>query len=67
MKVEFHLFPPEKLNDKLSKALYEMTLNKLLDVKIVSTNNDGVQIVEMFDINDLTGNYLSFNTQLYQR
>jgi len=67
LKVSFHLFPPTKFTISLSKALEEMIIDKLLDVKVISTDNDGVQVVEVYDSDDKTGNCLSFNTQLYQR
>lgn len=67
LKVSFHLFPPKQFTASLSKALEEMTIDKSLDIKVVSTDNDGVQVVEIYDSDDKTGNCISFNTQLYQR
>lgn len=67
MKVSFHLFPPEKLTESLCKALYEMTMEKYLDVKVISTDVDGIPVVELFDADDQTENRLSFNIQLHQR
>jgi len=68
LKVSFHLFPPENLIDQSrSRALFEMITEKYLDVFVVSTNNDGIQVVEIFDADDQNPNRLSFNTQLYQR
>lgn len=63
----FHLFPPEKLTASQSRALYELVNGKSLEVKVVSTDNDGIQVVEIFDANDENANRISFNTQLYQR
>jgi len=66
--VSFHLFPPENLVDlSRSRALFEMITEKSLDVFVVSTNSDGIQVVEIFDADDKNPNRLSFNTQLYQR
>lgn len=66
--MSFHLFPPEYLKDQSrSRALYEMIYNKPLDINVISTNSDGVQVVEIFDADDQNPNRLSFNTQLYQR
>lgn len=66
--MSFHLFPPENLIDQSrSKALYEMLINKSLDINIISTTSDGIQVVEIFDADDQSANRLSFNTQLYQR
>lgn len=67
VKVSFHLFPPQKLTPSQSKALYEMINNKYLDVELVSTNIDGVQVVDIYDHEDQNVNRISFNTQLYQR
>ncbi|CAI6350990.1 unnamed protein product [Macrosiphum euphorbiae] len=68
LKVSFHLFPPENLIDQSrSRALYEMITEKSLDVFVVSTHSDGIQVVEIFDADDKNPNRLSFNTQLYQR
>ncbi|XP_022175197.1 uncharacterized protein LOC111037126 isoform X2 [Myzus persicae] len=67
LKVSFHLFPPENLIDQSrSRALYEMITEKSLDVFVISTNSDGIQVVEIFDADDQNPNRLSFNTQLYQ-
>jgi len=44
-----------------------MITDKSLDINVVSTDNDGVQIVEIFDSDDSTGNRVSFNIQLYER
>jgi len=66
--VSFHLFPPENLKDQSrSKALYEMLIDKSLDINVISTTSDGIQVVEIFDADDQSANRLSFNTQLYQR
>lgn len=66
--MSFHLFPPENLIDQSwSRALYEMMNEKSLDVFVVSTKSDGIQVVEIFDADDKNPNRLSFNTQLYQR
>jgi len=66
--VSFHLFPPENLIDQSrSKALYEMLNNKSLDINVISTTSDDIQVVEIFDADDQSANRLSFNTQLYQR
>jgi len=66
--VSFHLFPPENLQDQSrSRALYEMIINKSLDINVISTDRDGIQVVEIFDADDQNINRLSFNTQLYQR
>lgn len=67
MKVSFHLFPPEKLTQSLCKALYEMTIEKRLDINVVSTDNNGIPVVEIYDADDQTGNNVSFNIQLHQR
>lgn len=67
MKVSFNLFPPEQLTESRSKALNEMIANKSLDIKVISTNSDGIQVVEVYDAEDETENHISFNTQLYQR
>lgn len=68
LKVSFHLFPPENLKDQSrSKALYEMLIDKSLDINVISTTSDGIQVVEIFDADDQSANRLSFNTQLYQR
>lgn len=66
MKVSFHLFPPEKLTESQSKALYEMLAHKPLNIEVVSTNNQGIQVVEIYDTKDKTENRISLNTQLYQ-
>lgn len=67
LKVSFHLFPPENLIDQSrSRALYEMITEKSLDVFVISTKSDGIQVVEIFDADDQNVNRLSFNTQLYQ-
>ncbi|XP_025200911.1 tudor domain-containing protein 7-like [Melanaphis sacchari] len=67
LKVSFHLFPPENLIDQSrSKALYEMMIDKSLEINVISTNSDGIQVVEIFDADDQNPNRLSFNTQLYQ-
>jgi len=66
--VSFHLFPPENLIDQSrSKAVYEMLTDKFLDINVISTTSDGIQVVEIFDADDQSANRLSFNTQLYQR
>jgi len=44
-----------------------MITEKSLDVFVISTNSDGIQVVEIFDADDKNPNRLSFNTQLYQR
>lgn len=67
MKVSFNLFPPEKFTESQCKALHEMIIDKYLDIDVVSTNNDGIQVVELYDADDQNGNRVSFNTQLYQR
>lgn len=66
--MSFHLFPPENLVDQSrSKALYEMLTDKSLDINVISTTSDGIQVVEIFDADDQSANRSSFNTQLYQR
>lgn len=67
MKVGFHLFLPEEFTKSRSKALYEMVSEKSLDVKVVTTDSEGVQVVEIFDAADDLENRTSFNIQLYQR
>lgn len=67
LKVSFNLFPPEKLTEGRSRALYEMIIEKSLDVEVVSTNSDGIQVVDIYDADDRNENDLSFNAQLYQR
>lgn len=67
LKVSFHLFPPENLVDQSrSKAVHEMLTNKSLDINVISTTSDDIQVVEIFDADDQSANRLSFNTQLYQ-
>lgn len=44
-----------------------MINEKSLDVEVVSTDSDGIQIVEIYDADGLNENDLSFNAQLYQR
>lgn len=44
-----------------------MTMDKCLDIKVVSTNIDGIPVVEVFDADDRTGNSISYNIQLHQR
>lgn len=61
-----HLFPPDKLTESQSKALYEMMAQKSLDIEVVSTNSKGIQVVEIYDAKDRSENRVSFNTQLYQ-
>lgn len=66
--MSFHLFPPENLVDQSrSKAVHEMLTNKSLDINVISTTSDDIQVVEIFDADDQSANRLSFNTQLYQR
>lgn len=67
LKVSFNLFPPEKLTESKSRALYEMMIEKSLHVKVVSTNCDGIQVVDVYDADEQNENKVSFNTQLYQR
>ncbi|XP_050422337.1 uncharacterized protein LOC126834455 [Adelges cooleyi] len=66
LKVSFHLFPPEQFTESKSRALYEMAVEKLLDVVLISTNKDGVPIVEIFDAEEDHTTRISYNTQLYQ-
>lgn len=65
--MSFNLFPPEKLTASRSRALYEMMVDKSLHVKVVSTDSDGIQIVDVYDADEQNENKVSFNTQLYQR
>lgn len=45
-----------------------MMSDKSLDVKVISTDNDGLQIVEIYESNENTTTpHTSYNTQLYQR
>lgn len=44
-----------------------MIIDKSLDVTVISTDSDGIQVVEIFDSNDENADRLSFNKQLYQR
>jgi hypothetical protein len=44
-----------------------MIIDKSLDINVISTDSDGIQVVEIFDADDQNINRLSFNTQLYQR
>lgn len=44
-----------------------MIKDKSLDVKVVSTNADGIQVVDIFDADDQAEDRVSFNIQLYQR
>jgi len=67
LKVSVHLFPPEELTGSRSRALHEMISDKSLDVEVVSVDSNGIQIVEVYDANERSGNCLSFNNQLYQR
>lgn len=67
MKVSLNLFPPEKFTESQSKALYEMIIDKYLDIDVVTTNSDGIQVVELYDCDDESEHRISFNTLLYQR
>ncbi|XP_050537895.1 uncharacterized protein LOC126903619 isoform X2 [Daktulosphaira vitifoliae] len=66
LKVGFHLFPPEEFTESRSRALYEMAIDKLLDVVLITKDNAGVPVVEIFDAAEDPNTRLSFNTQLYQ-
>lgn len=61
------MFPPEELNESRSRALNEMISDKPLDIEVVSTNSDGIQVVEIYDGNDPSEDRISYNAQLYQR
>lgn len=63
LKVSFHLFPPENFTKSLRKALQELVIDKYLNINVVTTNSDGIQVVELFDADET--DYSSFNTQLY--
>lgn len=44
--------------------MQELVIDKYLNINVVTTNSDGIQVIELFDA-DETDNYSSFNTQLY--
>lgn len=44
-----------------------MINDKPLDIEVICSNSDGIQVVEMYDGNDPSEDRISFNAQLYQR